>query len=289
MITPDQDTDPQNTDSPLIEEGDEDSVMVPSETRLPFEEETPSDIHPDDEVSKEAGEIELDFSLEEREDVDVCMDEYYALSHVLFQVLELPQEHPIHSAFHENEIESSDDLLTLNPMAELRGVTFSFPDPEDPVIRKQSTIPFMQLKKIEMLKKWYFTLENRNLAAWFSLDAGTFTKFCTESQVPDYVGTPGNNTTTPQKSGVGSQLFNNVLSPISQATDSTPGSRKTPAAEFTSQIKISAKDYQPLTGDGNWRIWNRKFISKIRMQNLMNVLDKEYVPVSEEDIELYEI
>lgn len=214
-------------------------------------------------------------------------DEVNALQHVLFLVLGISETHDIHHAFKENEINDINDLMVLDPM-ELKGVQFGIPDPQDEVIRIRKTLPIMILKKLSMIREWYFEQEPKNMEMWFRLRNWEFAQFCTKHAQAQRDATKAAWNTPMRSPGVaiGSNVQTTVISPMGHTVSST--STKSTLKEFKKSIKRSSSDYGTLKEDKHWKPWHRSFLATAIQHDLKDVLDESFNPTDPEEKALLE-
>ena len=98
-----------------------------------------------------------------------------ALDPLLTVILGFERDTPKYQALLQFEINTVDDLLEIDPVKELCGIQFTYIDFNIyDNNEKQTTLPISFLKKLELLKDWYYEQEEQTCETWFTLSPTRF-------------------------------------------------------------------------------------------------------------------
>ncbi len=177
-------------------------------------------------------------------------DPVAALKHLRCEVLgDKAEDGKLVTAFKELGIDSITDLMYLSQA-----------DLQLPAAKLTITM----IRKLLKAQDWYRTHpEKKDTSTWFELTADSFTEFVISGGHP---GAPPNPT------------------PTNESTTPAPSA----ASDFLRSIKRDVTQYQELTDDKRWTMWNRHLKSMAPIHGIEHILDGEYKPSTPAETELFQ-
>jgi len=182
-----------------------------------------------------------------------------AIKHILEIVFDLPPDSNVHKAIKQNDILSPFDLVAM-PEVEYELLEYKA-DPKD-----TDTIPLSKGNSglLKSFKKFVLFKASQGAPieddAWTKITADEFNKFRVS---PDH---------------------SQVLTPPSTPQTAGPD----PVRDFRHGIKRDIAHFIPLKDDAAWDNWNRATVAQARAQDVHSVLDPNYWPQSQTEIDLFD-
>ena len=188
--------------------------------------------------------------------------------HVLSNLLQAPEDHPIRAALQRSGLSSIPDLMQARE-ADLDEL--SYPDPADGT--KVIMLPVGSRRKVRAIQAYnsYLCFVNDSpIVDWVKLTLDDFDTFRITAYEPDQpitkfqrISIHGTSPTTIHTGTPGS----NVNSPV------TPK-----FTNFMRGVKRDKSHYKPYKLERYWDDWNHGFRATAKTHDMMEVLDSTYIP-----------
>ncbi len=201
--------------------------------------------------------------------------EVLALQHVLENVLNIPTDSEVHSAFKLFWIHTIHDLMNLKPNEDLTmAYIHSALDENGDAIDRKCRIPSMLIRNIEYLQQWFrASVDPDDVRIWFQLQEPEFTAW---KQRLFHDKTIDSTSNVP------------LVTPTAYTSNSSPpSSMQSEATMFLRSIKRSPSDYTKFKDDSRWKQWNRHLKATANSHGLGNILMPSYVPNDDAARELF--
>ena len=177
-----------------------------------------------------------------------------------------------------------DDFLELDKESMADFVTTGAKENGDIVTIRLAAL---DIKKILRVQAWFVHHEDPTDATWANLTLADFNKWKTASQATDIrasLNVQDNSTAPP------TTLGNNDASTLSsqiQINSPTNVPFTSASNNFQRGIKINIADYTKFKDDKQWYKWTEQIASIASLHQTSNVLNSDYVPNTQEEIELF--
>ena len=174
--------------------------------------------------------------------------------------------------------------MMLDPLNDLKGIKFDCDEDGSNEVKTGVFTP-MVLRKLKQLQEFFVAKDIEPVSEWFTYSQNDFKEW-TKGILKKRLIPNANTPETP----AARVHFQSPISPIptpGSASQFSGTSSKTTAAEFHKSVKKSVDDYQSLTKDANWKTWKRLLHATAANHGLSNVLNPDYVPTTDEELELF--
>ena len=105
----------------------------------------------------------------------IATDKVLALNHVLDNVLSIPSDSAVASAFPALWIFNINDLMNLQPRLDLQeSYTHYTTNEEGETVQGIYKLPPMIIRNIELLQQWYYEHTSPTVSIWFTLNETKF-------------------------------------------------------------------------------------------------------------------
>ena len=185
-----------------------------------------------------------------------------ALKHALQTVLEYEDGSDAMLFMHQNDVKTTADFLALdnNNLRTMKLVKANSSGDMEEYFLKQ-----LDIKKLETLRAMYMSIPARTRQSWFRMTPEDYEEFLMGND--PY----GGSNVAPSTNNAGATVVPTV----------------SPVAEFNKGIKRSTLDYIKLKENRNWVAYNRHLVSTAASHGISNALDPTYIPITQEDKELF--
>ena len=196
--------------------------------------------------------------------------ETLALQHVLDNVLSIPENSPVRSAFQQFWIFNIYDLMSTVVDEDLKAEFTHSTIVDDIPVTTTHRLPPMLLRNICLLQQWFKSADSNAVTVWFTLYEPAFT---TWKRIV-FKGIPMHSS-------------NNPISTV----ESLPVNLSTPseASLFQRSIKQNPTDYNKFKDDSRWKQWHRHLKATANSHGLTDVLNPDYIPSTDDEILLFNL
>ena len=202
-------------------------------------------------------------------------------AHIKGNVLALPDDHPVFLALDEAGVQTFSDLASLQDEA-IFDLQYT-----EPTNSTRITLPVGHKSLLRALIAVYHFMchtQTTNAIDWITVDTNDFDTFRVSGYEPNaplrpYSSINLNSTgrITPAGAPRSSMGGNNV-------TSNTPSK----ASNFKKGVKRDKSHYKDFKHERYWDVWNRGFRATAKTHDLANILDNRYIPISQEDCDLFD-
>jgi hypothetical protein len=153
----------------------------------------------------------------------------------------------------------------------------------------------LDIKKILRVQAWFASHDDASDATWATLSLSEFKKWKTADQAKDIrasIAQDNPNTTSPTTvPGIVPQVITSAATQptiqLNHPTAATTTQYTSSASSFQRGIKINISDYNKLKDDKQWHKWTEQIASIASLHQMNNVLNADYTPGTQEEIELF--
>ena len=186
----------------------------------------------------------------------------------------------IRHAFEQNGISTVEDVLDL-PKQDLRALTFTTNETvDDEVVESEpKTLKLVEANRILLVRQWFQAQDDASDSVFDLLDAETLKTFrrISVQSAPRAFGA----------STQGSDNNDNDDDTIQTVAAVATHRPSTLVADFRRGVKRDMSAFADYKDAKKWNVWYRSFVATARAQGLSNVLDRSYVPVTQEEAALF--
>ena len=176
-------------------------------------------------------------------------------------------------------VKGLDDYLDLNKAdMSVFTSTVTLQNGDDVTIK----LTALDIKKVLAVQAWFVHHENPTNATWAALNKAEFMLWKTSSQAAGIRASIATDV-----NGTAPTTATSTSTATPAPTASTTPTTSSASNNFQRGIKINIADYSKFKDDKQWHKWAEQVASIASLHQTNNVLDSDYLPTTQEEIELF--